>query len=55
VVRVAGVGGFLSGDYLISRVTHLLGDESYRQQFSLRRNARSAGANGGGLAPGSLF
>lgn len=43
VVRVAGVGGFLSGDYLVSRVIHLLGDESYRQQVTLRRNARSAG------------
>jgi phage protein D len=45
VVRVAGIGGFLSGAYLVSRVIHTLGDESYRQQVTLRRNARSAAAS----------
>jgi hypothetical protein len=47
VVGVTGVGGYLSGRYLISRVTHLLTDASYKQTFSLVRNARSAGAGGG--------
>jgi phage protein D len=52
VVRVAGVGPVLSGDYLVSQVTHVINDAAYRQQFNLRRNARSAG----GLAlPGGLF
>jgi hypothetical protein len=50
VVSVAGIGGYLSGNYFISRVTHRLTDAAYRQQFALVRNARSAG--GGGGAPG---
>jgi phage protein D len=45
VVRVVGVGGYLSGDYLVSRVTHLITDASYKQQVALRRNARSAGSD----------
>lgn len=44
VVSVAGAGGYLSGDYLISRVTHLIDDGGYKQQLNLRRNARSAGS-----------
>lgn len=53
VVRVAGAGPVLSGEYLVSQVTHVITDATYRQQFSLRRNARSAG---GGLGiPGGLF
>ena len=48
-ITVSGVGGHLSGDYLISRVNHQIGDAGYRQQFSLTRNARSAGS---GAAPG---
>jgi phage protein D len=47
VITVSGAGGHLSGDYLISRVTHLLNDENYKQQFTLRRNARSRGGSGG--------
>jgi len=56
VIRVRGVGGFLSGDYLVGHVTHVLNDSAYRQRFSLHRNARSAGsgAASGGL-PGGLF
>jgi phage protein D len=54
VVRVAGVGPVLSGDYLVSQVTHVITDDRYRQQFSLRRNARSAGGGGLGI-PGGLF
>ena len=52
VVTVAGAGGFLSGDWLISQVTHTISDASYKQAFSLRRNARSAGSEGGGLLDG---
>jgi hypothetical protein len=49
VVTVAGAGGHLSGDWLISRVTHMISDASYKQAFSLRRNARSGGSGGGSL------
>lgn len=52
-VSVAGIGP-MSGTYLISRVTHLMDDQSYRQQFTLRRNARSSVDGGGGL-PGGVF
>lgn len=56
VIRITGAGGYLSGDYLISRVTHMISDEQYKQQFTLRRNARSAGSNGGGAGlPGGIF
>lgn len=54
VVTVAGVGGVFSGDWLVSQVTHSISDASYKQAFSLRRNARSAGGGGGGL-PGGVF
>jgi len=54
VVTVAGAGGYLSGDWLIGRVTHTLNDSTYKQAFTLRRNARSAGVNGGGLL-GDVF
>ncbi len=54
VIKVTGVGGYLSGDWLISKVTHTINDAGYKQQFSLRRNARSGGANsnGGGVGGG---
>lgn len=56
VIRVRGVGGYLSGDYLIGRVTHVLNDDAYRQRFSLHRNARSAGSGGaGGGLPAGVF
>ena len=51
-IAVSGAGGYLSGDWLISQVTHIINDESYKQQFTLRRNARSDGADGGGLGGG---
>ncbi len=54
VVSVAGLGAHLSGDWLVSQVTHSIDDGGYRQQFKLRRNARSDGANGSGL-PGGVF
>jgi phage protein D len=50
-VAVAGAGSRLSGQYLISEVTHELSDEGYTQRFTLRRNAYSADA-GGGLSLG---
>ncbi len=56
VVSVAGVGSHLSGNYLVSRVTHRLSDAGYHQQFTLLRNARSAGHGAGGAAiPGGIF
>ncbi|MFO1058182.1 MAG: hypothetical protein U1E53_14590 [Dongiaceae bacterium] len=56
VVSVAGVGGRMSGAYLVSRVTHLLSDAGYRQKFALVRNARSAGGAGGAPAiPGGII
>ena len=53
VLSVAGAGSRLSGDYLISEVSHILRDEGYRQSFMLRRNAHSD-AGGSGL-PGVPF
>ena len=50
LVRVRGIGGYLSGDYLIGSVMHVLTDDGYRQRFTLHRNARSAGGAGGGAS-----
>jgi hypothetical protein len=52
-VNLAGAGP-MSGAYLISQVKHRFDNSSYRQQFSLRRNARSliddtAPASGSGV------
>ncbi len=59
LVRVRGIGGYLSGDYLIGHVTHVLNDSAYRQRFSLHRNARSSGspgnASGAGGMPSGVF
>jgi hypothetical protein len=52
VVSVAGAGGHLSGEWLISQVTHSISDASYKQAFGLRRNARSSGNDDGGLLGG---
>ena len=49
-VTVAGAGGQLSGDWLISQVTHTLTDASYKQSFRLRRNARSVGSGSSSMA-----
>lgn len=51
-ITVAGVGGHLSGDWLISHVTHTINDSGYKQAFSLRRNARSVGGGGSDLLGG---
>jgi hypothetical protein len=53
VVSVAGIGGRLSGNYVVSRVSHKLTDASYQQQFALIRNARSAGG-GVGIPGGTI-
>ncbi len=56
VVQVVGVNSRLSGDYLITRVTHTLDRSNYGQSFTVWRNARSPGA-GAGLndLAGSIF
>lgn len=54
-VRVRGVGGHLSGDYLISRVAHEIRNAGYQQRFTLTRNARGAGTGGGSGLPGGVF
>lgn len=55
VLRVRGVGGYLSGNYLISRVVHVIDSRTYKQQLTLRRNARSAGTPTGSGLPGGVF
>jgi phage protein D len=56
VVRVRGVGGYLSGDYLVSRVTHVITAAAYKQQVALRRNARSTGSDAATpRIPGGVF
>lgn len=47
VISVQGVNARRSGNYLIAKVTHRLTRFEYSQDFSLMRNARSAGAGGG--------
>jgi hypothetical protein len=54
-LTVTGVGPQLSGDYMVSRVLHEIDDSGYRQSFSLSRNARSAGAAGGGSPLSGVF
>lgn len=55
VVTVAGAGGYLSGNWLISHVTHTITDSSYTQAFSLRRNARSSGTGSSSSATGGIL
>jgi hypothetical protein len=47
VIAARGVGGRVSGDYIIKKVHHRLDRWQYSQQFTLLRNARSSGAGGG--------
>lgn len=54
VVTVRGIDGRLSGDWLVHAVTHTMTRSSYGQEFTLQRNARSAGSGGGGGLP-SIF
>lgn len=53
-VNLAGAGP-MSGRYLVAQVTHSIDDGAYSQAFTLRRNARSAIAGGGGGLPGGVF
>ena len=55
IIRVAGPGGYLGGEYLISRVHHHIDDAGYRQNLTLKRNARSAGSAAGGGLGGGVF
>jgi hypothetical protein len=57
VVTTLGANARLSGDYLISQVTHNLTESLYSQSFSLKRNARSGGSqdNLGDFLAGSIF
>jgi hypothetical protein len=45
VIRVAGPGGYLGGNYFISRVKHVINCCSYKQSLTLKRNARSGGSS----------
>lgn len=53
-VALAGAGP-MSGRYLVAQVNHLIDDQTYRQQFTLRRNARATVGGAGGGLPGGVF
>jgi len=53
-VTLAGAGP-MSGRYIIAQVNHAIDDQTYRQQFTLRRNARSIVGGAGGGLPGGVF
>lgn len=55
IVSVAGAGGYLSGNYLISRVQHTINDGTYKQTLTLKRNARSGGSAGSDCLSGGVF
>ena len=55
VISVSGVGGYLSGSWLISGVSHTLNGGRYKQAITLRRNARSAGTDAAGGLLGGVF
>jgi hypothetical protein len=55
VITVTGAGGYLSGNWLITQVTHVIDAQSYKQEFSLRRNARSEGESADNSLLGSVF
>jgi hypothetical protein len=55
LVTASGVNGKLSGDYVITGVTHTLNRETYKQDFKLLRNARSGGADAATGPVGKLF
>jgi hypothetical protein len=52
VIRVAGPGGFLGGNYFISRVQHVINCCSYKQSLTLKRNARSGGSTSSSTSKG---
>jgi hypothetical protein len=47
IVAARGVGGRVSGPYLIKKVSHRMDRWQYSQQFTLLRNARSGGTGAG--------
>jgi hypothetical protein len=47
IVSATGIGGRVSGEYIIKKVSHRLDRWQYGQQFTLLRNARSGGAGAG--------
>ena len=53
-IALAGAGP-MSGRYLVAQVNHTIDDQSYRQQFTLRRNARSAVGGASGGLPAGVF
>lgn len=55
VVRVAGAGGQLSGDWLVSRASHVIADAAFRTRLGLRRNARSSATGAGAAVPGGIL
>jgi hypothetical protein len=55
VISVSGPGAYLGGDYLISRVRHVLSDAGYKQTLTLKRNARSDGAASAASLLASVF
>lgn len=55
VITVRGAGGYISGDWLISQVTHTINDSEYKQSFTLRRNARSNGVDNKSTGLGGVF
>lgn len=55
IITVAGAGGHLSGNWLISQVRHNISDVGYSQSVTLRRNARTASAGGDGGLLGGVF
>lgn len=57
LVTIKGANQRSSGNYLISKVTHNLTASNYSQAFTVKRNARSAGAGSSSLTnlAGSIF
>ncbi len=55
VIKVRGTGGYISGEWLISQVAHTINDSEYKQSFTLRRNARSDGADSMRTGLGGVF
>ena len=53
-VGLAGAGP-MSGRYLVAQVTHVIDDNEHRQEFTLRRNARSVLGGGGAGLPGGIL
>jgi len=55
IVTLQGGNSPVSGDYLITRVTHTITRSSYVQSFKLARNARTGGTSGsmGSSSPGA--